>query len=295
MPSIFLSHTRTDKPFVEKLARDLIRLGFNVWFDKWNIKIGESITWKINEGIRENEYLGIVLSPESLNSEWVKSELGTAWIKQMKARKVFVLPILYRDCSIPLFMADRKYADFRNDYDEGLSELVSVFGINDIETISYENWRKFSRKKNTNWQYFRKREFERLVTSLVTRAKVYNWSAWVGGTKTPFSITLSAILDNKRKKALSIKISGKSFSYMACEKFVSNPNNLKATDFDRYIGNTINECEEYVWRQMEDFKACYGNPTDAPFYYTTRFLNKEELTTATKSILKELDWFKEDE
>lgn len=55
MPSIFLSHTSIDKPFVEKLARDLIRLGFNVWFDKWSIKTGESITWKIDEGIRENE------------------------------------------------------------------------------------------------------------------------------------------------------------------------------------------------------------------------------------------------
>ena len=71
MPSIFLSHTSVDKPFVEKLAKDLTRLGINAWFDKWNIKIGESITWKIDEGIRENEYLGIILSPEALNSEWV--------------------------------------------------------------------------------------------------------------------------------------------------------------------------------------------------------------------------------
>ena len=219
MPSIFLSHTSIDNPFVEKLARDLIRLGFDVWYDKWNIKIGESITRKIDEGIRDNEYLGIVLSPEALNSEWVKSELGAAWIKQMKIRKVFVLPILYRDCNIPLFLADRKYADFRNDYDEGLSELASVFGIRDIETISDENWRKFSKKRGAYWQYFRKREFERLVTSLVIRAKSYNWSAWVGRTKNPFSITLSAILDHKRKKALSIKLSGKSFSYMACEEF----------------------------------------------------------------------------
>jgi hypothetical protein len=78
MSSIFLSHTSCDKPFVEKLARDLKRIGVNVWFDKWEIEVGESITWKIGQGIRENEYLGIVLSPEALNSEWVKSELGSA-------------------------------------------------------------------------------------------------------------------------------------------------------------------------------------------------------------------------
>lgn len=233
MPSIFLSHTSVDKPFVEKLAKDLTRLGINAWFDKWNIKIGESITWKIDEGIRENEYLGIILSPEALNSEWVKSELGAAWAKQMQLRKVFVLPILYRDCDIPLFLADRKYADFRGDYDRGLSELVSVFGISDIETISDENWRKFSGKKNTFWQYFRKQEFERLVTALVIRAKTYNWSAWVGGTKNPYSITLSACLDREKQKAVSIKLMSRSFVYMASEELVINPNNLKASDFNK--------------------------------------------------------------
>lgn len=93
MPSIFLSHTSIDKPFVEKLARDLRRIGVNVWYDRWVIKVGDSIAWKIEEGIRENEYLGIVLSPEALNSEWVKSELGSAWVKQMQTRKVVVLPI----------------------------------------------------------------------------------------------------------------------------------------------------------------------------------------------------------
>lgn len=43
MPTIFLSHTSIDKPFVEKLARDLMRLGINVWYDKYEIKVGESI------------------------------------------------------------------------------------------------------------------------------------------------------------------------------------------------------------------------------------------------------------
>lgn len=74
----------------------------------------------------------------------------------------------------------------------------------------------------------------------------------------------------------------------------SNPNNLKASDFNKYIGNTINECEEYVWRQMENFKNCYGNPSKDTFYFTERLFSAEELVAATKSILKEFDWFKGD-
>ena len=64
MPTIFLSHTSIDKPFVEKLAKDLENIGINVWYDKYEIKVGESILWKIDEGIRESEYLGIVISKE---------------------------------------------------------------------------------------------------------------------------------------------------------------------------------------------------------------------------------------
>ncbi len=43
---------------------------------------------KVEEGIRENEFLGIVLSQEALKSEWVKAELSAAWIKQMQKKKL---------------------------------------------------------------------------------------------------------------------------------------------------------------------------------------------------------------
>lgn len=69
MPSVFLSHTSIDKPFVEKLARDLNCLGIDAWVDKYEIKVGESIFWRVEEGLRESEYFAIVLSPEALASE----------------------------------------------------------------------------------------------------------------------------------------------------------------------------------------------------------------------------------
>lgn len=78
MPSVFLSHTSIDKPFVEKIARDLNRLGIDAWVDKYEIKVGESIFWRVEEGLRESEYFAIVLSPEALASEWVRSEIAVA-------------------------------------------------------------------------------------------------------------------------------------------------------------------------------------------------------------------------
>lgn len=290
MPNLFLSHTSIDKPFVEKLAKDLKRIGVNVWFDKWEIRVGDSITWKIEEGIRENDFLCIVLSPESLNSEWVKSELGSAWSKQMKTKRIIVLPILYRDCNIPSFLVDRKYADFREDYNRGLEELAYVLGIKETDTISENNWRKFYRKRNVDWKSYRRIEFENLVTVLVDRAYEYNWSSWVGGTKTLFSITLSAFHDRNRKKHVTIKLIGT--AYMASFREEINPNNFKASDFIIYVGNSINECEEFVWRYMEDFKKMYGNPIDKPFHHTERFSQSGEVAQIAKEIVNRFDWYK---
>lgn len=293
MSSIFLSHTSIDKPFVEKLARDLKRIGINVWFDKYEIKIGDSITWKIEDGIRENEYLGIVLSPEALNSEWVKSELGAGWVKQMQSQKVFVLPIYYRACKIPYFLADRKFADFRTDYEQGFQELASIFGIEETDAITQDNWRKFTKNKKVDWKKFKIREFESLVTTLVDRAVEYNWSAWVGGTANEFSITFYARTKEERK-AVSIKLVGENNAYKSTLKDVYNPNHLKVKDFDDYIGNSVDSCEEYLWRIMQDFNIRYGTPIEKAKYFTERFSRGNEIYEAARELTRKFNWYKGD-
>lgn len=159
MATIFLSHTSIDKPFVEKLAKDLENLGIHVWFDKYEIKVGESILWKIDEGIRKSEYLGIVISKEALKSEWVKTEISSAWQKQVEQKGNFILPIYYRDCEMPLFLQGIKYADFRENYRQGLEDLTKVFGIKSIDLITEDNWRMFVRNSKSRWKEFRDQEF----------------------------------------------------------------------------------------------------------------------------------------
>lgn len=72
MPSLFLSHSSVDKPFVEKLAFDLDGVGVDVWFDKWAINVGDSLTWRIEEGIKDNEYLGLYYH----QTQWPLSGFG---------------------------------------------------------------------------------------------------------------------------------------------------------------------------------------------------------------------------
>jgi len=125
---VFISHAHRDKAFVERLATDLRQAGLEVWYDAWEIKVGESIVQKINAGLQRSDYLIIILSPESVVSPWVQQELSAALMTLLSDQNIVVLPVLYRDCQIPPLLRDRRYADFRTDYQAGLRSLLEVFG-----------------------------------------------------------------------------------------------------------------------------------------------------------------------
>jgi hypothetical protein len=111
--SIFISHTKTDKPFVRILAHKLEHCGITTWVDEASMLVGDSLIEKIQEGIATMDYLGVVLSPDSIKSAWVQKELKSALNMEIAEKRVKVLPILYQDCEIPVFLLDKLYADFR--------------------------------------------------------------------------------------------------------------------------------------------------------------------------------------
>lgn len=74
--------------------------------------MGDSLTKKIGQGIEDSHLLGVVLSHNSVNSEWVQKELQIALQKEISEKRVVVLPILIEKVVIPPFLRDKKYADF---------------------------------------------------------------------------------------------------------------------------------------------------------------------------------------
>jgi TIR domain-containing protein/HEAT repeat protein len=124
---LFISYSSKDAEFVKKLATDLVTHGLTVWWDKWVMKVGDSLHRKIQDGITNSAWLGVVLSPNSVSSPWVEKELNSALMKELEQKEVFVLPILYKDCKIPLLLKDKLYADFRSSYELGLCALLDRF------------------------------------------------------------------------------------------------------------------------------------------------------------------------
>jgi hypothetical protein len=125
--SIFMSHTGVDKPFVRKLRRDLMDRGVSkVWVDEAEIEVGDSLITKIEEGMKETRYIGVVLSKSSVNAPWVKKELNVAMNKEIAGGKPIVLPLLYEKCDVPAFLTDKLYADFTTPelYEDSLEKLL---------------------------------------------------------------------------------------------------------------------------------------------------------------------------
>jgi hypothetical protein len=123
-PLMFICHASEDKPFVEELVAALDRRALHAWFDKREILVGDSIVDQINEALAETRYVVPVLSSRSVSKPWVLRELNSSLMRQLSQEKISILPILLDDCDLPPLLADIKYADFRNSFEQGFSELL---------------------------------------------------------------------------------------------------------------------------------------------------------------------------
>jgi len=131
MLSIFISYSRNDKEFVERLTSRLHSQGLSIWIDEKQIKVGQKILHRIKKGILESDYFLIVVSRASVKSNWVSEELDSALYEAISNKPDTILPVLLDDVSIPKELQNLKYADFRNGFEQGFQELMRVFQIDE--------------------------------------------------------------------------------------------------------------------------------------------------------------------
>ncbi len=99
--------------------------------DEAEIEIGDSLIAKIEEGMKETRYIGVVLSSKSIKAPWVKKELDVAMNREIAGGEVVVLPLLYEKCDLPAFLKGKLYADFTqpDTYEEALAKLLRKLRI----------------------------------------------------------------------------------------------------------------------------------------------------------------------
>ena len=122
---VFICHSSVDKRFARRLANDLIENHFKVWFDEFEMLPGDSLYDKIQSAIKNSAWFIIVLSADSVESKWCKRELHNALEQEFDRKRVYVVPVLHRQCEIPGFLQEKIWADCSSGrYRKGLLQVL---------------------------------------------------------------------------------------------------------------------------------------------------------------------------
>jgi hypothetical protein len=124
MATVFVSHRTSDAAQAERLAKDIRDRGHNVWLDIWEVKLGDSIVEKMNEGLERSTFLILGLSSKGVLSPWMSREWYSALARQMNDEKVKLLPVILSGGGPPAILADIEYTDAVKDYDKALADLL---------------------------------------------------------------------------------------------------------------------------------------------------------------------------
>jgi len=124
--NVFISYAHPDKPFADRLTAALEDEGIEVWRQAFDLKAGDNWIKVVDEGLRESDYIIIVLSPAYYESQWVKREYQAFAVREVTEGRTSILPVLVADAEIPAFLRDRQYADFRTSFEDGFQRLLSA-------------------------------------------------------------------------------------------------------------------------------------------------------------------------
>ena len=121
---IFLSYSHKDKVFAKKIATDLKKAGYKVWWDISAIEGGDRWAKEIQDGINGSDILALIVSPSSIISEWVEKEFIFASRRGMK-----IVPLLYAHCELPIWLLNLQYIDLIGDenYAQNFQQVIESF------------------------------------------------------------------------------------------------------------------------------------------------------------------------
>ena len=125
MAKVFISYSRKDIDFVRKLAGDLETAGYDVWWDITDLQGGDDWVNTIPQAISSSQYVIVVLTPASIESEWVRKEYTQALSLRKK-----IIPLMLIPCSVPFALNTINFVNFASgEYEDNFKKLLFPLGF----------------------------------------------------------------------------------------------------------------------------------------------------------------------
>lgn len=124
---VFISHASEDKDeVVRPLANSLKSEGLSVWYDEFEMKIGDSLRRKIDKGLANSKFGIVVLSKDFIKKGWTNYELDGIITKSVSGEQV-ILPIWHN-------ITKKEVIDFSPSLADKLARNTSAYTVEEIAT-----------------------------------------------------------------------------------------------------------------------------------------------------------------
>lgn len=121
--TVFISHSSKDSTFANRISRDIKDIGLHVWKAPESILPGEGWVEAIQRGLQRSSFVILIVSPLSVASKWVNLEVELA-IQLEREGKITIIPVYYKESTIPLLWSYFQAVDFKKEYEEAIQILL---------------------------------------------------------------------------------------------------------------------------------------------------------------------------
>jgi hypothetical protein len=141
MWDLFICHTSEDKDsFVRPLADSLKAKGLKVWYDEFELRLGDNLRRSIERGLSNSRFGAVVLSPNFFAKEWPQQELDGLFTREINSGKI-ILPIWHNVARSDVeryspILANRIGATTKNGIEPVINEILrAIYPETQIQLI----------------------------------------------------------------------------------------------------------------------------------------------------------------
>lgn len=163
---VMISYSSVDRDFATELEGHLRSYGVATLFDDTFADAGDRVTTILEDMVRGASVLVVILTPDSIDSQWVRFELSLFRTRMIVDNSLKIVPLLLRECDVPEELKSLSIADVSSPVTrpQVLSGVITAlradFSGNDTITASRISSRMSNSQRN---------ELESLIDTSINR------------------------------------------------------------------------------------------------------------------------------
>lgn len=120
---VFINYSSQDMPVVRAIAERLRNDGLKVWFDQWEINVGDNRSSRIEDGLEQSRVLILCMSINAYSTGWAQLEASTFRFRDPLNTERHLIPLRLDNVSIEGPLAQYSYHDWHEDNHDSYTKL----------------------------------------------------------------------------------------------------------------------------------------------------------------------------